>query len=68
MTENSRYPYTYAADFMRMALVTHDFSAACPLSRSQAAQIRQAVARALGMSDAALAELLATQYLLENPQ
>lgn len=57
----SRYPYTYAADYLR-AYSDCD-SHGVRLSRSESSQIRQAVARAISMNDAELARKLADHYL-----
>jgi hypothetical protein len=61
---NSRYPYTYAADFIR----THGpvSSEGVVLSRSDASQIRQAIAEAIGMDDGELAVKLADQQLADE--
>lgn len=49
----SRHPYTYAADFIRaLGPVNSD---GVVLSRSEASQIRQGIAAALGMNDEELA-------------
>ena len=59
-TTDGRYPYTYAADYLR------DFGGCGPgglkLCRADASQIRQAVAKAIGMPDAELACKLADFY------
>lgn len=49
----SRHPYTYAADFIRGLGPVN--SSGVVLSRSDAAQIRQGIAAALGMDDEELA-------------
>ena len=62
-----RYPYTYAADYMRTATVDQDdLAAGCSISRAQASRIRQAIALAIGMDDDELARKLADQYLRDN--
>jgi predicted protein tyrosine phosphatase len=66
---DSRYPYTYAADYVR-AFVT-DFNEeigmrTTTMSRSEAAQARKAFAIALGMDDAELARKLADAYLADG--
>jgi hypothetical protein len=59
--EDPRYPYTHACDYLRM------FGGAdrsgVRLSRSDASQLREAVAMALGMDDKELAKKLADYYL-----
>jgi hypothetical protein len=62
---DSRYPYTYACDYIRQ------FSPVRPgegvvLGRSDASRIRQGVAVAIGMSDEKLAALLADRFLLDE--
>jgi hypothetical protein len=57
---DSRYPYTYAADFVR-CLAGYD-EHGTKLSRSDASQIRGGVAVALGIDDADLARKLADHY------
>jgi hypothetical protein len=58
---NSRYPYTYACDFIRAAgPVSHE---GVVLSRSDASQIRQHIAKALCMDDHELACKLADAEL-----
>jgi len=60
----SRYPYTYAADYIRNAL-PFDVNG-CKLSRADVSQIRQAIAKAIGMDDELLAQSLAYAYMKEN--
>ena len=57
---DSRHPYTYACDYIRV--FGGYGSGGVKLSRSDASQIRQAVAVAIGMDDALLAEKLADYY------
>lgn len=64
-TEDSRYPYTYACDYLR-SFGGYD-SGGVKLSRSDASEIRKAVAKAIGMEDSKLAEKLADFYR-ENEQ
>jgi len=59
--EHSRYPYTYASDYLRQ-FGGMDKSGV-RLSRSDASQIREAVAKALGMDDEELAKKLADYYV-----
>ena len=56
-----RYPYTYAADYVRTYGPVS--SEGVVLSRSDAALIREAIAEAIGMSDRKLAEKLADAQL-----
>jgi len=61
---DSRYPYTYAADFIRSY---GPFSAeGVVLSRSDASKIREAIAKALGIDDEELAKKLADAELANN--
>ena len=60
MSTDSRYPYTYAADYVR-SLAGHGEQGA-KLSRSDASQIRSGIALALGMDDVELARKLADHY------
>lgn len=60
MKNDTRYPYTYAADFVR-GLAGYG-EGGTKLSRSDASQIRQGIASALGMDDAELARKLADHY------
>lgn len=58
----SRYPYTEACDFIRQFGGTYDADVGCvlpSLSRSDASQIRQAIAKAIGMDDEELAKKIA---------
>ena len=58
---DSRYPYTYAADYIRTYGPVS--SKGVVLSRSDASQIRQAIAEAIGIDDETLAVKLADQQL-----
>lgn len=60
MTTDSRYPYTYAADYVR-GLAGYG-EGGTKLSRGDASQVRQGIAAALGMDDAELARKLADYY------
>lgn len=60
MENDSRYPYTYAADFVR-GLAGYG-EGGTKLSRADASQVRQGIAAALGMDDAELARKLADHY------
>lgn len=61
----SRHPYTNACDFIRQFA---NSEIECTLSRSQASQIRQAIAEVIGMDDAELAEKLSVKYQEETNQ
>jgi len=70
-SEDGRYPYTYAADFIRMIpekefVESLGISIGVKLSRSDASQIRSKIAEIIGMNDRELAEKLADQYLKDN--
>ena len=58
--EDSRYPYTYACDFIRS--YGGYKSGSTNISRSDASQIRSAIAMALGMEDDLLSAKLADYY------
>lgn len=60
MAEDSRYPYTYAADYVR-GLAGYG-EGGTKLSRSDASQVRSGIAAAIGMDDAELARKLADYY------
>ena len=60
MGNDTRYPYTYAADFVR-GLAGYG-EGGTKLSRADASQVRQGIAKALGMDDAELARKLADHY------
>ncbi|TDV06021.1 hypothetical protein [Paraburkholderia caballeronis] len=58
----SRYPYTEACDFIRSQVTDYSEELGMRLptiSRSQASQVRQAIALALGMPDEELAKKIA---------
>lgn len=59
-TTDTRYPYTYAADYVR-SLAGYGENGT-KLSRSDASRIRSGIALALGMDDAELARKLADYY------
>jgi elongation factor P hydroxylase len=61
MNKDTRYPYTYACDYLR-GFGGYD-SGGVRLSRADASSIRTAVAAALGMSDEELAKKLADFYV-----
>jgi len=60
---DSRHPYTHAADLLRM----HYGPSGTKLSRSEAAQIRQVIAKAIGMSDEELAVKLSEYFQANQP-
>jgi hypothetical protein len=60
MTKDNRYPYTYAADYVR-GLAGYGANG-IKLSRSDASQIRSGIAQAIGIDDADLARALADYY------
>lgn len=62
----SRYPYTYAADYLR-GFGGFD-RRGTRLSRADASQVRQAVSKALGLDDAEVAERLADYYLAHQTE
>lgn len=63
---DSRYPYTYACDYIRM--FGGYSSAGVALSRSDASQIRSAIAKAIGVPDEELANKLADHYLANQDE
>jgi hypothetical protein len=63
--EHSRYPYTYACDYMRV--YGGDGMQGTNLSRGDASQIRRAIAAAIGMDDHELACKIA-DYYIENEE
>lgn len=60
----SRHPYTHSCDFIRSAPDGR------PISRSDASQIREAIAEALGMTDEELAVILSNRFqeLTKDPE
>lgn len=63
---NSRYPYTYACDLIRSKGGYGDKGT--NLSRSNASQIRQVIAKALSMDDEELAKKLADYFLANRKE
>jgi len=63
---NDRYPYTYAADFIRN--YSDITSKGISLSRAGASQIRGAISKALGIPDEELAKKLADYYLAHQDE
>jgi len=66
MSKDSRYPYTYACDYLRGFGGYGD--GGVKMSRCDASLIRDAVAKAIGMSDKELAEKLADYYLANEDE
>lgn len=67
--ESSRYPYTYACDYLRGKVDDYSevFGTRLPtICRAQASQAISAVAVAIGMETEALARALADKFLLEQ--
>lgn len=64
----ARYPYTYAADFLRShhEMVPAWLRDRLDGSRSAASQIRSEWAKAIGVTDYDAAETLALAYIVEN--
>lgn len=60
MTEDSRYPYTYACDLIR-SFAGHN-QGGTKISRADASQIRTGIAEAIRMDDDELARHLADHY------
>lgn len=63
--KDMRYPYTYAADYVRMTARRSDGEL---FSRSEAAAVRQTIAKAIGMDDAELSAKIAEHYLANEEQ
>lgn len=64
MPASSRYPYTYACDYLREK-VGDDYGKGL-ISRSAASQIRTAIADVAGLDDHELAEKLADAFMVEH--
>ena len=63
MSTDQRYPYTYAADHLRM-LVGHNEEGSCKISRSDASKILSEIASVLGHENhERIASLLADKSL-----
>lgn len=60
-SSDTRYPYTYACDYIRS--LGPACSSGVALSRADASRIRQGIAAALGVDDAELAARLADHEL-----
>jgi len=61
MENDSRYPYTYACDYLR-GLVGYGGESGMKLSRADASKVRSGIAEVIGMDDAELARKLADYY------
>ncbi len=64
---DSRYPYTYACDFIR-ALAGYNSGGSTKLSRADASGIRSGIADALGMEDELLANKLADKEIAKTDE
>ena len=58
--ESSRYPYTYACDYIRQIV-------GCSVSRSQASQVRMLLADLAGIDDHEMACRIADRAMKETP-
>ena len=65
-SEDSRYPYTYACDFIRG--VAGYGEGGTKLSRGDASQIRARIAEIIGMKDDELAKKIADHYLAKGDE
>lgn len=63
--KDTRYPYTYAADYVRMTARRSDGEL---FSRSEAAAVRRTIAAAIGMDDAELAAKMADYYIAHEQE
>lgn len=63
--KHSRYPYTYAADYIRENARNFDGSL---MSRSTAAQVQQLIADALGMEKEVISNALADKFIEANAE
>lgn len=63
-SDDSRYPYTYACDFIRS--IAGYGEGGTKLSRSDASQIRSQIAQIIGMPDEDLARKIADHYLADQ--
>jgi len=60
--EDTRHPYTYAADMIRSIPELELGPSGVKLSRAEASKIRQHIAKALGIDDVKLAVKLSEYY------
>lgn len=61
MRENSRYPYTYCADYLRME-IGDDYGKGLP-SRAAMSRAKALIAEAIGMDEEELAKKVADKYI-----
>ncbi len=66
MTKDTRYPYTYACDYIR-GLCGYGESGT-KISRSDASSIQNGIAKVIGMDDEELARKLADHYKANEDQ
>jgi hypothetical protein len=66
MAEDTRYPYTYACDFIR-AIAGYN-KGGTKLSRADASQIRTEIAKVLRIPDEKVARKLADYYLAHKEE
>lgn len=66
MSEDSRYPYTYACDFIR-SVAGYD-AGGTKLSRSDASQIISTIAEINGINERTAFEKLADHYLMHEDE
>jgi hypothetical protein len=64
MKVSTRYPYTFAADYLRMK-VGNDYGNGL-ISRSAASQVRGLIAKAIGLDDAYIAQKLADLFIKDE--
>lgn len=60
--KNSRYPYTYAADYLREE-IGDPWDRGSPISRAEASRARQLIAKAMELDDRDVAEALADKFI-----
>lgn len=60
---SSRYPYTYACDYLRMLSGKQDNGISPRLSRAQASHIRKTISEVMGLDDEEVAKGLADKFL-----
>lgn len=66
---DSRYPYTYACDYVRRSCTDFNESVGCAvttISRGQASQVMGAFEKVFGLSHEEMAKRLADQWLKEG--
>ena len=62
---STRYPYTYACDYMRIAALGFGESS---VSRADASAMRKAIAKAIGVDDEELARKIADYYITHEAE